>query len=267
MSLDIIDALQSGASRVTKRNGLLALGLLVVYRLVDTVVGDSLAERFLVDVVEYDQILAELQAQADQPIQDPLADGSAFALLDLPVTALAVLALALFVAGIVVRVGLVRTFVSEETQTIPTEHFTRRLGRTVLSLVVGTIGYFIAVGIGFILFVVPGIYLAVALFFYNYEIIVAEKGVIDAFSGSLDLTAGKRFPLFLLGLVFVILGTFVTNVLGIVLPADTAAAAALRLFFNAAVAVVGIAVAAQAYNQLRSARETTDPEPQTSGWE
>ncbi|MEF8872454.1 MAG: hypothetical protein V5A41_12565 [Haloarculaceae archaeon] len=255
MSLDIAKALQSGAERMTKRNGLIALGLLFGFRVVDAVVSDSFAERLLVDVINYEQLLADLQAQTDQPVQDPGIGEFAFAFLDLPVSVLSVLALALFVVGIVVRVGIVRTFVSEETQSLPTEHFTRRLGWTVLNLIIGVIIYFLAVGIGLVLFIVPGIYIAVALFFYNYEIIIAEKGVIDAFSGSLDLTAGNRLPLFLLGLIFAVLGAVVSNVFGTVLPGATVAGTLVKMLVNAALAVFGIAVAAQAYNQLRSLRQ------------
>ncbi len=165
---------------------------------------------------------------------------------------LGVLALALFVVGIVVRMGIVQTFVSEETQSLPMENFTRRLGWTVLNLVLGVIIYFVAVAIGLVLFIVPGIYIAVALFFYNYEIVIAEKGVIDAFSGSLDLTAGNRLPLFLLGLIFAVLGAVVSNVLGTALPAASVAGSLLQTLVDTAVAVFGVAVAAQAYNQLRS---------------
>lgn len=254
MSLDITEALQSGAERATKRNALIALGLLFGFRVVDTVVSDSFTERLFVDVIDYEQLLADLQAQTDQPIQDPTVGEFPFAFLDLPVSVLAVLTLALFVVGIVVRMGLVRTFVSEETQSLPTENFTRRLGWTVLNLVIGAIVYFLAVGIGLVLFIVPGIYIAVALFFYNYEIIIAEKGVIDAFSGSLDLTAGNRLPLFLLGLIFAVLGAVVSNVLGTALPGASIVGSLLQTLVNAAVAIFGIAVAAQAYNQLRSAQ-------------
>ncbi|WP_340098076.1 hypothetical protein [Salinibaculum salinum] len=252
MSLDIAKALQSGAERMTKRNALIALGLLFGFRVVDTVVSDSFAERLFVDVINYEERIADLQAQTNQPIQDPGIGEFAFAFLDLPVSVLSVLALALFVVGIVVRVGIIRTFVSEETQSLPTENFTRRLGWTVLNLIIGAIIYFLAVGIGLVLFIVPGIYIAVALFFYNYEIIIAEKGVIDAFSGSLDLTANNRLPLFLLGLIFAVLGAVVSNVFGAVLPGATVAGTLVRMLVNAALAVFGITVAAQAYNQLRS---------------
>lgn len=260
MSLDIRQALQSGVDRATKRNGLMVLGLLFGLRLVNAVVGDSFAERFLIDVVEYQEILADLRAQADQPIQDPLADGSPFALLDLPVELLGALVLALFVVGLVVDIGVVRTFVSDETRALPVENFTRRLGRTVLRLLLGTILYGLAVIVGLVLFIVPGIYIAVALFFFNYEIVVADKGVLDSFSGSLDLTADNRLPLFLLGLIFAVLGFVVSSVAGTALPAGTVPGAIARMGVDAAVSVLGIAVAAQAYNQLRTTRHENRPQ-------
>ncbi|WP_302081466.1 hypothetical protein [Salinibaculum rarum] len=255
MSFDIAQTLRSGAERATARNGLLAFGLLFAFRLVDAVVNDSFTERFFVDVLEYELILADLRAQANQPIQDPLVGEFPFAVIDLPVSVLGALALTLFVVGVVVRIGIIRTFTSEETESLPTENFTRRLVWTLLNLIIGAIMYFVAVAVGFVLFVVPGIYIAVALFFYNYEIIVAEKGVIDAFSGSLDLTANNRLPLFLLGLIFVVLGAVASNLVGVALPGTTVAGATVQTLSNAAVAVFGIAVAAQAYTQLRSRQQ------------
>ena len=253
MSFDIGRALRDGFDRATARNAALAALLLLGLRLVNRVTGDSFAERFLVDVVEYRQVLADIRAQADQPIQDPFVDSFPFAVLDLPVAVLGALAVALFVAGLVVDIGLLRTFTGEERRTLPVENFTRNLGWTVLRLFAGTVLYFLAVAVGLIFLVVPGIYLAVALFFYNYEIVVAQKGVFDAFGGSLDLTAGERLPLFLLGLVFAVLGSVTSLALGQAFPRGTVPGAVAQIVVAVALTVFGLTVAARAYVQLRTA--------------
>jgi hypothetical protein len=253
MSFDIERALRDGFDRATARNAVLAFGLLFGLRLINRVTGDSFTERFLVDVVEYREILTELRAQADQPIQDPFIDAFPFAVLDLPIAVLGAFALALFVAGLIVEIGLVRTFTGDERTTLPVENFTRNLGWTVLRLFAGTVLYFLAVVIGLIFLVVPGIYLAVALFFYNYEIVVAEKGVFDAFGGSLDLTAGERLPLFVLGLLFVVLGSVASAIMGQTLPIGTVPGGVAQMVVSVALTVLGLTVAARAYVQLRTA--------------
>ena len=252
MSFDIERALRDGFDRATERNAVLAIGLLLGLRLLNRVVNDSLAERFLVDVVEYREILADLRAETDQSVQDPFIESFPLSILDLPVEALAALALGLFVAGIVVDVGLIRTFTSEETVGLPVRNFTEGIGWLVVRLFVGTVIYLFAVVVGLVLFVVPGIYLAVALFFYNYEIIVAEKGVLDAFGGSLDLTAGDRLPLFLLGLLFTLLGSVSSFAVGAVTPSGAVAGVMTQIIVGVALTVLGLIVAARAYVQLRS---------------
>jgi hypothetical protein len=255
MSFDIERALRDGVDRATERNAVFAVALLFALRLTDRIVGDSFTERFLVEVVQYREILAEIRAEATQPVPDPFADSFPLALLDLPVEALGAVAFVLFVAGLVLDVGFIRTFTGEERDTLPVANFTRNLGWTLLRLVVGTVLYGLAVLVGLVLFVIPGIYLAVALFFFSYEIIVAEKGVLDAFGGSLDLTAGNRLPLFVLGFIFAVLGTVVSGTVGVVLPSTTVAGAVVQIVVSSAIAVLGLTVAARAYVQLRDANQ------------
>jgi hypothetical protein len=253
MSFDIERALRDGFDRATERNAVLAVALLLALRLTNRIVGDSFTERFLVEIVEYREILAEIRAEATQPVPDPFADSFPLAFLDVPVELLGALGVVLFVADLLLDIGFVRTFTGEERATLPVGNFTRNLGWTLFRLVIGTVLYGLAVLVGLLFFVVPGIYLAVALFFFSYEIIVEEKGVLDAFGGSLDLTAGNRLPLFILGLIFAILGTVVSGAFGVVLPSNTVVGAVVQILVSSAIAVLGLTVAARAYVQLRTA--------------
>lgn len=75
----------------------------------------------------------------------------------------------------------------------------------IASLVLG-----VAVGIGFVLFVVPGVYLLARFGFTTYAIVDEGLGVGDAFRRSSDITEGRRGKLVLFGLALIVL-----NVLGL----------------------------------------------------
>src|SRR5699024_8578430 len=80
--------------------------------------------------------------------------------------AAALLLLIISIVSIVVNIGTIRVFVSDETERLPRELFTRRIGWAVLNTIVGGIVFGIAVSIGFILLVIPGIFLLVTLTFW-----------------------------------------------------------------------------------------------------
>ncbi len=71
-------------------------------------------------------------------------------------------------------------------------------------------------GIGFILFIVPGVMMATA-WCVNIPVVVTERsGVFAAFGRSADLTRGYRWPIFGLMLIFVVT-VWITDALGAVL--------------------------------------------------
>jgi len=256
MSLDIEAALSRGLDRTVQKNGLLLVGIFAVVNAVQSVIQASFYEQLAEVALDEALAAAETQDTREAIIEAQGELGSQFPLayLDVPVGLLGVLWILLGVVGIVLNVGAIRTFVSDQTDRLPVENFTRRLVWMLLNLVVGLVIYGLVVGIGLVLFVIPGIFFAVAFFFYNYEIVVDEKNVIEAFSGSWNLTSGNRLLLFVLGLIFLLVSSFVSYVLGFVF-GGTAAGSLFTTLVTTVIAVLGIAVAAQAYNQLRGTRD------------
>ncbi|NCT55999.1 hypothetical protein GW755_04120 [bacterium] len=62
------------------------------------------------------------------------------------------------------------------------------------------------VGFGLVFFIVPGIYFAIRYMFVGYLIVDKNASIGEAFSGSAALTKGVKLPLFVLGLLFLMLG-------------------------------------------------------------
>lgn len=236
MKVDVGAALREGLRLATRRNGLAFVGIFAAFNLTVSVAADWLAGRVL---------LWELN--------NPVAFGEEIRVgyPDVTIAVIVALSVAAFVLRLPVKVGAVRAFANEETDRLPADLFTRRLGRVVVRLVAGTVLYLAAVVVGLFLLVFPGLYLAVALFFFNFEIVVADKGVLEAFRGSWELTEGNRVWLFVLAAVVAVSTTVASDVVRAATPADATLDLLLGAVVDAGIVVFGIAVAAQAYNQLR----------------
>lgn len=99
-----------------------------------------------------------------------------------------------------------------ELSTFPAELFTQRIGRATLSMIVGGIIVGLSVTIGLMLFIFPGLFLAVCFLFFIFAVSVEDKGVIDALKRSWDLSRGNRLKL----AVIVILSGVIGAVIGVV---------------------------------------------------
>lgn len=236
MKVDVGAALGEGFHRASRRDGLILVAVFAGFYLASRVIAAQVVGRALV----YD--LNNLEAF-----------GTGIRI-GYPYFTLAVLG-ALVVTGTVLRlplkVGAIRVFAGGGTERLSREAFTRGLGRVVVRLVAGTVLYVAAVVVGSFLFVVPGFYLAVALFFFNFEIVVAEKGVLEAFRGSWELTDGSRLWLFVLGAVVAVGATVVRDVAAVAEAAGPVGNLVVGSVVDAAIVVTGIAIAARAYDQLR----------------
>jgi hypothetical protein len=250
MALDIAGALERGFDRVTTRPG----GVLVVAFAVVAVLVGLAWETLLARFVAGDPFFAFVPPEVAEQLR---ADWEAYeVLLDVPVPVVGLFGglAALYLVRTVLRIGAIRWFVGDATSPLASESFTRRLGWTVLNLVAGTIVYGLAVAGGLVLLVVPGIFLAVTLFFFNYEIVVEGENAIDALANSYALTAGHRLRLFLLGAIFFLLGLVVSTVGDPTLLPGRIAPVVVGAAVTAAFGVFGIATAADAYRQLRAAK-------------
>lgn len=67
--------------------------------------------------------------------------------------------------------------------------------------------YFVMVALGTLLFIVPGIILAIMFGFYPYIMIEEKTGIIDSFKRSASITSGYKWPLFGLQLILILANT------------------------------------------------------------
>ncbi|MHB9285405.1 hypothetical protein ACKVMT_00010 [Halobacteriales archaeon Cl-PHB] len=259
MDLDIGAALRDGFDRMLERNALVLVAAFVVVQVGNTIVGQSMARQLLA-AIDYRELLAEADPEVVAEIRSAIEQATELAWLDFSVAVLGLLFVLVFLVQLVLRVGAIRTFVGDETEALPAEHFTRRLVYVLVNLVVGAILYGLAVVVGLVLFVLPGIFLAVALFFYNYAIVVEDENVFEAFATSWELTKGNRLRLFLLGLIVAIASTIAGTLAGFVGLLGPTADVLVQSLFGAAVTVFGVAVAAQAYRQLTAEPDVEDDE-------
>ncbi len=173
------------------------------------------------------------------------------------------LSFAFALATLVAVIAALRTFVSDETETIPREFVRRNIGVVALNMIVGGIVFALLVGIGSVFLLVPGLFLLVSLYYWSVFVTVEEQNVIQAFRSSWLLTRGSRLRLFGLGVaVFAIAVVFnalvglpavlLGGLLGVVL---TQVAGAVVLVFT-------IATTARAYDQLRHIDEPVEPDRQ-----
>lgn len=158
----------------------------------------------------------------------------------------------LAVAALVVTVGAIRTFVSDETERLPRELFTRRMAWVVANLVVGGIVFAVVVGLGFAALIVPGLFLLVALAFWGVYVAVEDRNFLDGFRDSWALTRGHRLRLFGLGVVVLIASAVVSAVFGLGVLAGGAVEILLVQAGSAITGVFTVAVLAAAYRDLNA---------------
>lgn len=237
MPVDIGRAVREGVERTTARNGLLFVGILFVVGILNGLFSTEVTREVAM-------------APAGRPeFAQPGGYAPSLGLSPVVAGALSVL---LALVSVVVTLGMVRTFVSGETETIPTEHFSRNLLWAVLNLIVGSIVFGIAVGIGLLVLVVPGLFLLVSLFFWNVYVIVEDQNFVEGFRNSWSLTAGRRLRLFGLGVVVAVIGLAINLVFGLpglVLP--DVLGFVLAQVGSAASGVFWTATVARTYVQLR----------------
>lgn len=170
------------------------------------------------------------------------------------------LGLLLTLATIVVTIGALRTFVTDETERLPPEAFTRNVVLAALNLLVGGLVFGLVVGLGFLLLVLPGFFLLVSLFFWNVFVVVDDRNFMEGFRSSWELTRGHRWRLFALG-VAVLVVTAVVNLLfglpGVLLP--HVLAFALGQLGSALTTVFTLATVARTYDQLVTLGTGGDP--------
>lgn len=141
--------------------------------------------------------------------------------------------------------------------------------RRCLPLIGLSIAGVIGIGFGLLLFLVPGIMMAVAWIVAAPVLVIERTGVFGAFGRSADLTRGRRWPIFGLVFLYSIAQSAVQQVLNSLMSVAFGAATPLARILNPlpAGAVLGVAASvvvsagiASIYYELRSTREGIGPE-------
>jgi hypothetical protein len=244
MALDITRALADGLDRTLAPTGLQLFTLYVALTLAETAVFGAVqvtVRRGQVDAALLDQLLGT-------DVSPVVA-----AFVELPAAVLGAGAVLVFLAGLVVRMGAIRTLVSEDREVLALARFTRR-PVALAHFVLATIVVIVATVAGLALLILPGIYLALGLYVYAQEIMVADRGAIDALAGSWALTAGHRVELLGLGLVLALVEGGFSTVGGLTTGLFPVVGLLLSSLLGGAATVFAMAVTARAYDQLRQER-------------
>lgn len=193
MTLDIGDLLREGFERTTARNGLILIAITYALGIPGAVLSAFVDREFG----------AAAQPAAGAPMPE------------LPIGLIMLTVLVVGLLSVVVTIGAIRTFATDDTEQLPLEHFTDNLGWVLLNVIVGGIVFGVVVGIGFVLLVIPGLFLMVALFFWQYYVVLEGESFVDGFQRSWAATSGHRFQLFGLGVVVVVFSAVVGFVFGL----------------------------------------------------
>ena len=252
MALQIGRAFQDGIDELLSERGAMFAGVFIVYGLLSSVVWASLSQAFT------ELFLGRLPSDA-QVNQAAMAGGTPLAL-DLPLAVAGVGALVLLIFNEALNIVAIRAFASDDREPIP-DNVGRRLGRTVVVAIAAGILTTIAVGIGLILLIIPGLVFGLLFFFVRQEIALNDSGVIESISNSVSVVTDNLLATFVLAIVLVVLGFVLggaVSFLPISLPPMVLAT--VSTVFSSVVSVFSIAVTTVAYLQATGSSYTQDTE-------
>jgi len=251
MALEIDTALREGFERTFARAGLILIAVFVLFGFANAVISQSLsAQVFTLLEQSFDQSFQQEPSPFGPEAQTP----TPFAV-PLPLSVLALLSLASVLVAEAIHVVSIRAFASDQTDAIRRELATRRIGLATINGVVGGIIAGTLTLLGLIFLVVPGIYVAISLFFVRQEIAVADKNFIDALADSWSLTDGNRWELLGLAVIVIVINLVASSPGTLIGYLDRTLATSVSIVVSAVTTVFGIAVATRAYEQLRRERD------------
>lgn len=166
-------------------------------------------------------------------------------------------ALALAVGSLLVGFGVflaAARLLSREPSTLSTVSsaaITRRFGRAFLSTVAVSLVLGVVIPLGFLLFVVPGLFLAVSFQFAVFAIAVEDTGPLAALRRSWALASGNRWRLLALVVIFAVGGAVSGSVGSVVSLVDPLAGDVFSIVFNSVFVVLMYGILAEAFVQLR----------------
>ena len=244
MSLRVGTVLREGLTDLFSERGLLILVAFMVYSLLNSVVVQSLSAGLarLVSTPFTDEAPAQVTT-----VQQTLG-------VDLPLALALVLLGVSFVVGEGLRVVAIRAFATD-TDNLMRGQLTDDLPATVLTAVVAAVLAFVAVIVGLVLFVVPGLVLAFLFLFVRQEIALNDAGVFDAFNESVRIVTENVVPLLALAVVLFVVGVVALVPLPLLAtPFPPLVGTIATTAVSQAVTVYGIAVVTNAYRRVVAAR-------------
>lgn len=276
MSLDIGAAFREGARRTLARNGLLLVGVFVAIALVTAVLFQTAVAEGLETLIAYQESLtpAEMgmnESEYEQSLEELRTTNEAVQrnltlAVDLPIGAAVVGLLVLAFLSEAATIAAIRVFAGEERAGVSREATDGMFLATLNGFVGGIVSWgLILVASAFLL--LPGIFLAVAFFFFRQIVALRDENFVQALADSWRLTRGHRLNVFALGLVLVLAIWGATLTVGYVVALLSATAADVLTAAIAGVTlgggilgVFGTAVATRAFVQLTEADTTEEAE-------
>lgn len=250
MAVDIGQAVQEGGKRTIAKNGLYFVAIFWVLSIISELMGNTIARDTMPQV--------PVGMGPGSPMGSPAVGPS----LGVSPGIAGVVSLVAGLIALTVFAAALRTFVAGETETIPSEYFTRNLVWMLINLIIGGFIFSLVVLIGLFFLIIPGIFLLVSLFFWNLYVVVEDQNFIDGFQNSWTLTKGNRISLFILGVIVVIIAAVISGVFGFPqLLIGGVIGLVIAELGSAFGTVFTVATAARTYQQLTTSDEPTEPEP------
>jgi hypothetical protein len=244
MPINIETVLRRGIDRTVARNGLLLAAVLYVVSTVNAIVGLGVQQWVA------NRGVLPMGVPFSRGMDAGISREVGAALFAIPPVVGAVVSLLAGLATIVLTIGALRTFVSDETEHLPREYFTQNVVWPGLNFLVGTIVFGVVVALGFVFLVVPGIFLLVALAFWTVYVAVEDENFVAAMQDSWGLTRGHRLRLFLLGVAVAVVAIVVSAVFGVAGIVGGVVGVVVTQVGSALTTVFTLATLAAAYEQL-----------------
>lgn len=199
MDLDIVRAFRNGLSGLNwMREGKLTL-IVAFTSILSSVFSDSL-------------ILKLNKERLSGSPYDLLALSNAYPMaIDIPVTVSILFLMSSSFLSIIAVIGLIRTYLYGREKPFNRSYFTRGVIKPSLHVVAGSIVFMLAVATGWVMFMLPGIFVFVSLFYWYFYVIDKDLSFYSALSSAWKDSGGERLRISgLMISVIVLLGMFGT---------------------------------------------------------
>ncbi|PSP77602.1 hypothetical protein BRC88_13185 [Halobacteriales archaeon QS_4_69_225] len=231
MALQIADAIGDGARRAFTYSGGVLMLLMFGYQLLFMGATNTITA----------SLLPAARGAADPGFTLPISVGAA-----------AALAVAGLVAGTVLFIISARALTRPQSElgALPSELFIRRVGRATLSALGANLVVVVAVVVGFIFLVVPGVFLTLSFLFVVFAIGIEDERAVDAMRRSWALASGDRWPLLAVLVVVTVVTSVGSGLGGALSTVSPVVGQIASIALSSVLTVVGYGILADAYLQL-----------------